>query len=125
MLEKLPIGNTKLEWRMMSHIMFVFMFDTDEGTWYPYGYIMCLSCSLCYICRSLAHVVDIIRLCKRFSYTFESDVELREQLMNRVTEINTHSLENLAVIAASQPTNNSTAASRWTNVFKRVKQKKW
>jgi len=48
-----------------------------------------------FACRSLAKLVDLIRICKNSTFKFVSDPLLKEQLQNRISDMHTHNLETL------------------------------
>ena len=78
---------------------------------------------ICCICRSLALLVDVIRLCKIYKYEFTENSDLIEALSNRVSELNSHSLESLVITASSDRSSSSSASARWSNVLKKMKGK--
>lgn len=76
--------------------------------------------------RSLARLVDNIRLCKNYTYRFTENSDLNEVLQNRMSELYTHRLETLIITATTDSSSRGgggTASSRWSNVIKKMKGK--
>ncbi|KAF6037990.1 KNDC1 [Bugula neritina] len=73
--------------------------------------------------RSLAKLVDLIRICKNSTFKFVSDPLLKEQLQNRISDMHTHNLETLVWTSSDDNKSGTSSSSRWSTVLKKMKGK--
>lgn len=105
----------------MLQILFDGTVSLDGQPRLPVTSYMYIDWFCCY--RSLASLVDIIRLCKIYRYEFGENSDLIDALSNRISEMNSHSLENLVITGNSDRGGSSSASARWSNVLKKMKGK--